>query len=105
MAERFDFKGETNSLAFRNLSVDFKKGKFYAIIGEVGSGKTSLLYTCLQELVITSGDVKINGKVSYVPQQAFLLNETLRDNILFYKGFDLDWYAECVIKCGLYDDL
>ena len=40
-----------------------------------------------------------------MPQSAFLINDTLRNNIVFYKPFDIDRYAECIVKCGLYEDL
>ena len=71
----------------------------------MGSGKSSLLYTILQELVIKQGDIKISGSTSFVPQSAFLINDTLRNNIVFYKPFDIDRYSECIVKCGLYEDL
>lgn len=52
---------------FEGLSYEFQAGKLYAIIGEVGSGKSSLLYACLSELIIKSGSIELNGGVSYVP--------------------------------------
>lgn len=52
---------------FNDLSYDFKPNKLYGIIGEVGSGKSSLLYACLSELMIRSGSIEINGEMAYVP--------------------------------------
>lgn len=71
-------------------SLIFEKGKKYAIIGESGSGKSTLLKVLLGEIKDYSGKILINGKeeklnlfkyVSYVNQQVFLLNDTLKCNI------------------------
>lgn len=97
-------KIEENQI-FENLSFDFKPGKLYGIIGEVGSGKSSLLYACLSELMIKSGSIKLNGEIAYVPQVAFLINDTVRNNILFYKPYEIERYTETIVKCGLVEDL
>lgn len=90
---------------FENLSFNFEAGKLYGIIGEVGSGKSSLLYACLSELKIKSGKISLNGKLAFVPQEAFLINDTFRNNIVFYSEYDQERYAETIVKCGLVEDL
>jgi ABC-type uncharacterized transport system ATPase component len=47
------------------INLTIEKGKFYAIIGTVGSGKSSLLYSVLGELHINAGNVKVGGSVAY----------------------------------------
>ena len=44
------------------------------VAGSVGSGKSSLLRVFLNEIIKTSGSVKVNGQVSYVSQQAWIAN-------------------------------
>ena len=56
-----------------------------AVVGTVGSGKSSLLSALLGEMVRYEGEANVRGKVAYVPQQAWMRNATLRNNILFGK--------------------
>ena len=47
----------------------------------------------------------IRGKVAYVPQQAFIINATVRDNILFGLPFDGPHYEQCIAHSCLDTDL
>jgi ATP-binding cassette subfamily C (CFTR/MRP) protein 1 len=71
-------KGLKPTLDKINLRVG--KGKFVAVVGNVGSGKSSLLSAILGEMEKVSGSVNINGdtKIAYVPQQAWIQNATLK---------------------------
>jgi ABC-type multidrug transport system fused ATPase/permease subunit len=62
-----------------------RQGQLVAVVGKVGSGKSSLVSALLGEMNKTSGKVNIRGKVAYVPQQAWIMNDTLKDNITFGK--------------------
>lgn len=72
----------------------FKTGKFNLIVGNTGSGKTSLIMALLGELhFIPSGpDSWFNlpraGGVAYAAQESWVQNETIRDNILFGYPYD-----------------
>lgn len=74
-------------------------------MGGVGSGKSSLLLSCLDELDKKSGSIRTNGKIAFVPQTAFLLNASFRDNICFGQNFEQAKYEEAVVSCRLVDDL
>jgi ABC-type multidrug transport system fused ATPase/permease subunit len=65
----------------KNINVDFQPKKFTVIIGKVGSGKSSLLNACINEMVCNSGQVRARGKIAYIPREAFLLNDSIRENI------------------------
>ena len=56
-----------------------------AIVGSVGSGKTSLLSAILGEMNKVDGEVLVKGSKAYVAQSAWIRNATLKDNILFGK--------------------
>ena len=57
-------------------------------MGTVGSGKSSLLAALLGEMSLVSGSsANVHGSVAYVPQQAWMQNATLKNNVLFGKKF------------------
>ncbi|KAJ3088485.1 Multidrug resistance-associated protein 4 [Quaeritorhiza haematococci] len=104
-----DFKwdgAETSTPTLTKISLTARKGQKIALIGDVGSGKSSLLAALLGQIRQVGGDrLKIYGRTSYVPQQAWLLNTTLRDNILFGMEYDKKRYKEVVRVCSLQRDL
>jgi ATP-binding cassette subfamily C (CFTR/MRP) protein 1 len=61
--------------------------------------------SCLNELDIKNGRVRSKGKIAYVPQSAFLLNTSFRDNITFGMDYDNERYEDAVISCRLVEDL
>lgn len=87
-----------------NINVKIKAGKLYAIIGQVGSGKSSLLNLLLGELPITSGNVILNGDLAYASQEAFIFNTSVRNNILFGLPYDKQRYRDTIKYCALLTD-
>jgi ABC-type multidrug transport system fused ATPase/permease subunit len=73
----------------------------------VGSGKSSLLSGLLGEMhkQNPNGLININGSIAYVPQQAWIQNATIRDNILFNLDFEKDIYEKIIEACSLKPDL
>jgi ATP-binding cassette subfamily C (CFTR/MRP) protein 1 len=82
-----------------------KKGEFVVIYGSVGSGKSMLVQAILGELIKKSGIVSRSGVVSYVPQSAWLPQDTVRNVILF--GNPMRWhrYRSVLRACQLEKDL
>ena len=75
------------------------------MVGPVGSGKSSLLSGVLGEMhKLNGGKIFLNGSTAYVPQQAWIQNETARENILFGKEFDEKFYNKIVNACSLMVD-
>ncbi|EEB15150.1 multidrug resistance protein, putative [Pediculus humanus corporis] len=89
----------------RNINLQVKPGKLVAVVGSVGSGKSSLISSLLGDMEKLSGRVNVKGTVAYVPQQAWIQNATLRDNILFGKTLDSNLYSKVVEACALKPDL
>ncbi|KAL2016763.1 hypothetical protein VTK56DRAFT_3111 [Thermocarpiscus australiensis] len=115
---------EDGSMAFRllDLDVDFKIGKLNVITGPTGSGKTSMLMALLGEMTIMKGRVYLPGGRSredvrpdpetglaetcaYVAQQAWLVNGSIKDNILFSAPYDEQRYRDVIVACALERDL
>ena len=91
----------------KDINIEIKKGQLVAVVGRVGAGKSSLLSVFLNELVRTNEDSEINirGKLSYVAQQGWMQNNTLRNNILFGKKFNNEFYQKVLDACALEPDL
>ncbi|XP_042171983.1 multidrug resistance-associated protein 1-like [Oncorhynchus tshawytscha] len=87
------------------INVRVKKGSLVAVVGHVGSGKSSLLSAMLGETEKRSGHVSVKGSVAYVPQQAWIQNATLKDNIVFGQERKESWYRRVVEACALLPDL
>lgn len=71
----------------------------------VASGKSSILAALLGEMNKIHGRVIICGNVAYVPQKAWIINTTLRENILFGRDFDKNLYNRIIEACALKQDL
>ncbi|CAD5217623.1 unnamed protein product [Bursaphelenchus okinawaensis] len=91
--------------ALSDLNLTIEHGKLVAVIGRVGSGKTSLIQALLGEMYKVHGTCELNGRVAYVPQQSWILNMTVRDNILFGSIYDETKYYKIIEACALEQDL
>ncbi|CAJ1069814.1 multidrug resistance-associated protein 1-like [Xyrichtys novacula] len=89
----------------RRINVNVKTGLLVAVVGHVGSGKSSLLSAVLGEMEKRSGIVSVQGSVAYVPQQAWIQNTSLRENILFGGERKESWYYQVLEACALLPDL
>ena len=90
-----------------SLDVKVDSGKLIMVIGEVGSGKSSLLQAILGEM--RSGGnpavVKVDGTIAYTQQDPWIQNMSVRDNILLGRELDHERYQRVVRACALEPDL
>ncbi|CAB3237240.1 unnamed protein product [Arctia plantaginis] len=87
-------------MTLKNISLRVRRNKLCAVIGPVGSGKSSLLQVLLKELPLMTGSVNVKGRVSYACQESWLFPGTVRENILFGLPYDVDKYKEvCRVTC------
>ncbi|KAG1750696.1 ABC protein [Suillus lakei] len=87
-----------------SVTMTIPRGQLVAIVGPVGSGKSSLLQGLIGEMRKVSGHVSFGGRIGYCPQTAWIQNATLRDNITFGQPFEEDRYWRVVeIACLLPD--
>ncbi|OAX78566.1 hypothetical protein ACJ72_07125 [Emergomyces africanus] len=118
-------QGDDSGESFRliNMDVSFRIGELNVIAGPTGSGKTSMLMALLGEMTLLEGSVYLPGgtsdradlrvdpatgltdSVAYCAQEAWLVNATIKDNILFASPFDQDRYEAVIKACGLGRDL
>ncbi|KAA0709241.1 C member 5 Multi-specific organic anion transporter [Triplophysa tibetana] len=82
-----------------------QKGSLVGVCGGVGSGKSSLLSALLGQMTLLGGSVAVNGGLAYVAQQAWILNDSLRENILFGKEYIEEKYNSVLDACCLVPDI
>ncbi|ESO91182.1 hypothetical protein LOTGIDRAFT_153611 [Lottia gigantea] len=87
------------------INIDISEGELVAVIGTVGSGKSSLLSAFLGEMERLAGKVATKGRVAYVSQQAWIQNNTARNNILFGAEMNKKQYKRVLKACALKEDL
>ncbi|XP_019895246.1 ATP-binding cassette sub-family C member Sur isoform X2 [Musca domestica] len=83
------------------------RGRLTMIVGKNGSGKSSLLSALLMEMPLISGDMIWNksSTIAFVPQQPWLLNASIRENILFGESFRPKRYDFVLDACALKPDI
>jgi ABC-type multidrug transport system fused ATPase/permease subunit len=90
-----------------NITLKLQRKSITAVIGKVGCGKSSLVSAILEEMCTVGVDcsVLVSGSVAYVGQQAWIMNASFRDNILFGKPYDKEFYEKVLYSCALIPDL
>ncbi|KAG9145749.1 hypothetical protein Leryth_011182 [Lithospermum erythrorhizon] len=101
----FNWDDDSTEVAVKNLNFEIKKGELAAVVGTVGSGKSSLLASILGEMYKLSGKVRVCGSTAYVAQTSWIQNGTIQENILFGMVMDRDKYKEVIRVCCLEKDL
>ncbi|KAI8618287.1 P-loop containing nucleoside triphosphate hydrolase protein [Chytriomyces sp. MP71] len=89
----------------RDINLNVEKGKLVAIVGAVGSGKSSLLNAIIGEMKRVKGSVSFYSNLGYAPQTAWIQNASVKDNILFGRAYDRDRYLRAIRDCALEPDL
>jgi ABC-type multidrug transport system fused ATPase/permease subunit len=87
-----------------DLNLAVKRKELIAVIGTVGSGKTSLLAALAGDMRLTEGSIQLGASRAYCPQYAWIQNATVRENISFGKKYDETWYNTVVDACALRPD-
>lgn len=99
-------KHDIQSTMLKNIKFSAHKGKLSCIVGRVGAGKTSFLKALLGDInKLDEGFINIKGAIAYVSQDAWLMNATVRENILFGSKFDPEFYRKTIDACCLNSDL
>lgn len=75
--------GSNDLLCLKRVSIDVNPGEFICLVGPVGSGKSSIVNALLGEVNLTSGSLFVNGSLAYFSQKPFVMNDTIRNNVLF----------------------
>ncbi|XP_077869071.1 ATP-binding cassette sub-family C member 8-like [Saccoglossus kowalevskii] len=92
----------------KNINIEIMRGTLVMIIGCVGSGKSSLLSAILGEMLLVAGEVRFHrdrNSLSYTAQRQWILNNTVKENIIFGAEFQFDRYQTVLGVTGLQHDI
>lgn len=86
--------------------IDFtaRRGELSCLVGRVGAGKSSMLQTMLGDLYKLKGEVVLRGAAAYVAQSSWVMNASVRENIVFGHRWDPAFYDRTIKACALTDD-
>lgn len=96
---------EREPFKLQDLNLEIGRNELVAVIGTVGCGKSSLLAALAGDMRKTSGEVVLGASRAFCPQYAWIQNASVRNNILFGKEMDREWYNEVIRACALQPDL
>ncbi|BGP39125.1 hypothetical protein JCM10450v2_003079 [Rhodotorula kratochvilovae] len=96
---------EAEILQLRNVNLKIPHGQLCAVVGAVGSGKSSLLQALVGEMKRTRGEVVFGGQIAYAAQQAWMQSCSLKENILFGRPYDEVRYKQVIADACLEADL
>ena len=108
----FSYDGKKNAIEDMNLEI--QKGKKYAIVGQTGSGKSTILKLLLNYFSEYSGEIKIDGinikdikleslykLISIIQQNVFLFEDTIKENITLYQPYKENEINKAIYLSGL----
>eukprot|EP00741_Cyanophora_paradoxa_P022691 tig00021494_g21913.t1 len=89
----------------QDIDFEARTGQLVAVAGPVGSGKSSLVAALLGDIRRRAGEARVAGRVALVAQQAWIVNATLRENVLFGEPYDEGRYRRTLAACALERDI
>ena len=113
----FSYKGSENE-ALKGVSFTLEKGKVLGIVGPTGAGKTSILTLILKLMIPERGQLFIGDRdindvpavslrkhIGYVPQDGFLFDESIEENVRFFSDATKEEIENCLDVAGMSADI
>jgi len=102
----FSDAGHQRTAFCSDQKISVRKGQVLAVCGPVGGGKSSLINGIIDEMpAAPETELALNGSLALVGQTAFILNDTLRENILFRREYNKELYERVLDVCCLRPDI
>ena len=101
-----NFYYNNQNYILKNINLSIKKGELVMIIGQIGSGKTTL-FNALLNNILSSPETKINinNSIAYIKQNPFIKYDTIKNNILFFDKYDEEKYNKVLNLSELEKDI
>ena len=96
---------EEEPFKLRGIDLTIGRNELLAVIGTVGSGKSSLLAALAGDMRRTNGELIMGASRAFCPQYAWIQNATVKENIVFGKEYKSSWYNQVIDACALRPDL
>ncbi|KAF2156832.1 ABC multidrug transporter-like protein [Myriangium duriaei CBS 260.36] len=96
---------EEKPFEIKGINIEVGRKELIAVIGSVGSGKSSLLGALAGDMRKTNGSVTFGSSRAFCPQYAWIQNATVKENIIFGKEYKRKWYNQVIDACALRPDL
>ncbi|KAL0933172.1 ABC multidrug transporter [Colletotrichum truncatum] len=101
----FRWKPESSAILDK-VDLSIAPGQLAMVVGPIASGKSTLLKGLLGEVPYTSGKVALSSiRVSWCEQSPWLINDSIRKNIICFSEYDEDLYQQVLKACDLEKDL
>lgn len=100
----FTWNSQEGRNVLENITFSAHKGELSCLVGRVGAGKSSFLQSMLGDVYKIKGEVVVRGKTAYVAQSPWVMNASVRENIVFGHRWDPQFYEKTVKACALKDD-
>ncbi|XP_072031474.1 ATP-binding cassette sub-family C member 9-like [Amphiura filiformis] len=112
----FTWGNDSSAPILKDINLEIPYGELTMVVGGVGSGKSSLLSAILGEMTTLKGSITFGTRrneidspsspgVAYGAQKAWLMNATLRDNVLFGIPYNQGRYRKVIDACSLKPDI
>lgn len=116
--KNISFEYEKNKIVLDSISLSIKQGEKIAFIGESGSGKSTIVDVIMGLSMPTQGEILIDcnllnnanlvswrKKIGYIPQQVYLFDGTIADNIVFGSKYDEEKIIKVLKQAQIYNFL
>ena len=100
----FTWNKDEDRDVLHDINFSAHRGELSCIVGRVGAGKSSMLQTMLGDLYKLKGEVVMRGPAAYVAQSPWVMNASVRENIVFGHRWDPAFYDRTVKACALTED-
>ena len=98
--------GPQGEFSIKDVNFSLAPGKILAIVGPVGSGKSTIINGIIGETQASHDTLVLKrGSVAYAGQIPFILNASLRANILFGLPYEKERYEAVIEACCLNQDI
>ena len=100
----FTWDRHDNRNCLESINFVAHKGELSCVVGRVGAGKSSFLQAMVGDLWKIHGEVVVHGTIAYVAQESWVMNASIKENIVFGHRWDPQFYDQTLYACALKED-
>ncbi|KXZ51207.1 hypothetical protein GPECTOR_13g694 [Gonium pectorale] len=101
----FSWDAAAEKPTLEGIELSATRGSLTMVVGGVGSGKSSLLAALIGHIGKKAGEVEVGGRIAYVAQTAWIMNDTVQENVLMGGALDPARYRAALEAAQLGPDL